>query len=308
MKKILITGATSFIGSALIKKLHNDLKIYAVVRPHSTKINTIKPYNNVNIIECEYSDYNSLSSKIKDEIDCAILLTWDGVRGQKREDKILQEKNYLYNMDAVKECIKMNVSSIITGGSQAEYGIINYEQKVKESALCKPKSQYGMSKLKLYNSCKDICEKNNIRLIEPRFFSLYGPNDNPQTMIIDILKKMINSEKCDLTECRQIWDFLYIDDAIDALECLIFSNTSKGIYNLGSGISKPLKEYVEEMRTLTKTKSVINYGVIPYSRDGIINTNPDVTKLMTEFEWKPRTSFTNGISNIIEDILNDKKS
>ena len=69
-----------------------------------------------------------------------------------------------------------------------------------------------------------------------------------------------------------------------------------------------MKEYVEEMRTLTKTRSVINYGVSPYSRDGRINTNPDVTKLMTEFEWKPRTSFTNGISNIIEDILNDKKS
>lgn len=58
-------------------------------------------------------------------------------------------------------------------------------------------------------------------LLEPRFFSLYGPNDYEGTMIISVLKKMLKDLSCDLTECIQIWDFLYIDDAIDALVILI---------------------------------------------------------------------------------------
>lgn len=57
--------------------------------------------------------------------------------------------------------------------------------------------------------------------MEPRFFSLYGPYDFEGTLVMSTLKKLMGNEPCDLTKCIQQWDFLYIDDAIEALRLFI---------------------------------------------------------------------------------------
>lgn len=78
-------------------------------------------------------------------------------------------------------------------------------------------------------------------MIEPRFYSLYGPKDFGGALINSTLKKMVDNKFCDLTECVQLWDFLYIDDAIDGLTRLIENGVADGVYNFVSGYSAPLK-------------------------------------------------------------------
>lgn len=110
---------------------------------------------------------------------------------------------------------------------------------------------------------------------------------------------MLENKPCELTECIQLWDFLYIDDAIDGLVKLVEDDVPEGIYNFGSGYSAPLKEFIEEMKGITHSESELMYGTIPYPTTGIVNVNPAVGRLLA-LGWKTKTSFADGIRQIIK--------
>lgn len=113
---------------------------------------------------------------------------------------------------------------------------------------------------------------------------------------------MLKDETCNLTLGVQNWDFLYISDAINALLCLAHKPCADGIYNLGSGISKPLKEYVHEIRDILGSKSELNFGAIPYPTTGMVSTEPDISKITEQTGWAPKVPFDKGILEVIKAI------
>lgn len=299
---ILVTGATSMIGLSLCKRLCKDNnQIIAVVRKNSCKLDKLPKTDNIKILECDMQDYSLLSGMYAEEIDSAVLLAWNGTRGVHRNDAELQRSNYEANMAVLQQLMQMNCKNIITAGSQAEYGLWHSTEKLQETAIPSPNTEYGKYKLKFYEEAREICHVNRIRLTEPRFFSLYGPNDFEGTMIISILKKMLSGEICDLTQCIQLWDFLYIDDAIEGLIKLLETQDAFGVYNFGYGEkeSVSLKSYIQKMYELTHSASVLNYGAIPYPETGMVNVNPCVDKLKS-LGWEPKVSFEEGVREVIK--------
>lgn len=299
MKNILITGATSFIGSHLINILLDDYKIFAVVRPDSKKKEILPKNDNLIKVELNMNEYYKLPDKINEDIDTFIHFAWAGTRGNERNNKTIQEENYQYSMMALESAIALGTKTFMTAGSQAEYGPWINDYKQSENVDAKPNTEYGKIKLKFYENANKICSKNNMRFIEPRFFSLYGPGDFEGTMVISILKKMLSGIDCDLTEGIQKWDFLYIDDAVLGLKQLIETENAKGIYNFGYGESHILKEYIQIMYEITKSTSKLNWGVIPYPKTGIVNINPSVDKLKS-IGWVPKINFEEGIKRVIK--------
>lgn len=297
--KIAIIGASSFIGQNLIKYVdRKNWQITAVVRNKKTYQDVFSKYNNVSLVECDMKDYINLG-KLIGYVDCAVYLTWNGTRGETRADSDRQKNNCEKSMIAIKSLVEFGCKKIITAGSQAEYGPWFLNRKLKETDEEKPNTEYGKYKLKFYQDAKAYCEEKDVTLIEPRFFSLYGANDFEGTMIISILKKMLQNESCDLTECKQKWDFLYIDDAIKGLTKLIEKDNIIGVYNFGSGKSYPLKHYVEEMHRITESSSMLIYGKIPYPETGMVNVDPCVDKL-EKLGWKAEVSFEEGIKKVLE--------
>ncbi len=299
MKHIVITGATGFIGYNLINKLLSiPYKITAVLRKNSKNL-FIKTCDNVNVIEATMSEYKNLDRLISEPCDCFFSLAWNGIRGDERNNKDSQKKSYLASLDSLKCAINMGCKTFFTAGSQAEYGLI-YD-KIDETALCHPVTEYGKYKLQFFNEAKSECKRANVKLFEPRFFSLYGPGDFKGTLISSLITKFLNNEECAITECIQMWDFLYISDAINALILLMEGHHDDGIYNIASGDYHPLKYFVELMHMYTKSSSILKYGEIPYDKTGMVSIQPDVTKLMS-IGWKPYVSFKEGIANIINTI------
>lgn len=301
MKKVLITGATSFIGRHLIKNLLNEYQIIAVVRPKSKKASMLPESSNLIKVELDMNEYNRISEKINENIDVFIHLAWAGTRGKERNDINLQEKNYFCSIMALKCAVDLNTKTFISAGSQAEYGLWTKEYKLSEKEISKPNTEYGKFKLKFYNKAIGICKENNIRFIEPRFFSLYGPGDFEGTMVISILKKMLLGMECDLTKGIQKWDFLYINDAVLGIKQLIENRKASGIYNFGYGESHLLKDYIRKMYEITKSTSKLNWGIIPYPKTGIVNIDPCVDKLKS-IGWTPKITFDKGIEKIIKSL------
>lgn len=301
MKKIVITGATSFIGFHLIEKIvKEDVKIYAVVRKGSNKIVNLPKDKKIIIVEADMKDYRSLSEKIRERCDIFYALSWNGTRGKARMNMEKQRENFEYSLDSVKVAHELGCSRFVSAGSQAEYGSI--QGIIKEDIQPLPNTEYGKWKYQFFLDAYRYCRENSIQFIEPRFFSLYGVGDFEGTLIMSILQKMKQDKLCELTECVQKWNFLYIDDAIDAIIKLSYGNHAEGVYNLGSGDTRTLKDFIQEMAEITKTKSELKYGAIPYSNEGVVSIIPDITKLKQEIQFVPQINFRQGIIKILDSL------
>lgn len=301
--KVLITGATSFIGVPLCKGLLKaGHQVVAIVRKGSgVKLREKVDGEGLSCVELGMEEYELLSESINGGVDAVFALAWNGTRGQDRDDYIMQQWNYDRNIVLLHEAQKMGCKKFITAGSQAEYGPWRLERKETELDPSHPNTEYGKFKLAFYEEAKRFCTEHTMTLVEPRFFSIYGPGDYEKTLVISMLKNMLTNQPCDMTECIQTWDFIYIDDVINGLVLLLESDKAEGIYNFGSGYAAPLKEYVEKMYALTESKSQLNYGAVPYPATGMVNTNPCVEKLES-LGWKAQMDFEAGVKYILNSL------
>ena len=224
--KIAIAGASCFIGKRLVQaSINKDWEVVAVVREGSREIPYLSSLPNVSVVQCNMDDYGSLGS-MTGAVDCFVYLTWDGTRGEARNDYERQKHNYECGMAAVRSVLDAGCGRVITAGSQAEYGLNGVV--ITEDMECRPNTQYGIWKLKFFEDAMEMCSMAGVHLKEPRFFSLYGPDDYDKTLIISMIDNMLHNRRCEMTECVQMWDYLYIDDAIAALMLLCEQDCADG--------------------------------------------------------------------------------
>lgn len=296
-RTVVITGASGFIGKALIARMNGDkYNIIAVVRTGSgDKLKGLEQ-KKIRIVESNMEDYSQLMDKIG-VCDIFISLAWNGTRGKTRDDAEKQKKNYLYSMQALYAAAGMGCKIFMSAGSQAEYGNVN--GRISEDTPCHPVTEYGKWKLTFFEDASEYCIKNGIAFKEPRFFSLYGENDIETTMVIDVIKKMLKNESCELTECIQNWDYLYISDAIEGMMNLLELECEDGAYNFGSGDIRKLKGYVLEMYEITHSTSELLFGAVPYPETGMVSIWPNIDKLQ-KMGWNAKVPFALGVQKIID--------
>lgn len=298
MKTILITGATSFIGQNLINILIDEYKIIAVIRANSKKINMLPFHKNLSIIQLNMNEYDKLPQILNiKNLYVFAHLSWGGTRGADRNNEQLQNENYRNSIAALHAAEQLGVKIFMSAGSQAEYG--QHKSVITEETQPNPITAYGKNKLKFYEYSMKFCKEQNIKFLEPRFFSLYGVGDYEGTLIMSMLDKMLKNEPCDLTDCTQKWNFLNIKDAVNAMKILLENKDVKpGAYNFASNDTRELKSFLLEMKAITQSNSKLNFGAIPHNDSGKYGINPDITKLF-ETGWKPEITFESGIKDIL---------
>lgn len=298
--KIAITGANCFIGKRLVEYASKkDCHIVAVVRKGNLQRAELESMKNVSVVELNMEDYEKLGSMLG-TVECFVHLAWNGTRGESRLNELQQKENYEYGMKAIISMVEAGCKRVVTAGSQAEYGINN--SVITEETPCCPNTAYGIYKVKLYEDAYEYCKGRDVSFKEPRYFSLYGPDDYENTLIISSIKKMMQNEPCNFTECMQEWDYLYIDDAIRALYELCIKDCADGAYNFGSGDCRILREFISEIKEILRSDSILNYGIVPYGAAGIVSIHPCIDKLKNELSWEPQVSFSEGIRKIAENM------
>ena len=302
MKKVVITGATSFIGINLIEKwLQESCDIFAIVRPNSKNINRLPKNDKIHVIQREMSEYG----KLVEDIDSANIfyhLAWEGTRAPYRDNKEIQKKNYECALKAFDASVKMGCTFFLGTGSQAEYG--STIGVVDENYPCNPNTEYGKEKLHTYRTLTERAAENNIRFIWTRIFSIYGKYDYSKTLIMSTIDKMKINEPVEMTLCTQLWDYLNVEDAVEAMRLFADSECEDGVYNVASGDYRPLKEFVEVIKDVTGSQSELKFGAIEYGVNGPINLTPDVKKIKKTLNWIPKIDFEEGIKEILNDLEN----
>jgi nucleoside-diphosphate-sugar epimerase len=300
MKSIVLTGATSMIGIALIKQcIQNDIAVLALVRPESSRRKRVPASDLVTILECNLDGLASFNipSKVTLPVDVFYHIGWDTTDKEGRNSCDKQLKNIKYTLDAVSFAQRLGCKRFIGTGSQAEYG--NTSMPLNGSVPANPEIAYGVAKYAAGKFSKIECEKLNLEHIWVRILSVYGVNDNDDTLIKTFIDKCRNNQPMHLSACTHIWDYLYEDDAGQALLSIGKKGINGKIYCLGSELGRPLKEYVEVIKNLINVEYQPDYGKIPYAEKSIQYLCADISELTADTGWKPEISFEEGLKMMI---------
>jgi UDP-glucose 4-epimerase len=293
--KVLITGASGFIGSFLLKQLIKEGKheVAVILRNPSNAWRIHSCLKNVYLIKGSLDDPKSYCSQFSDfKPDVLIHLAWDGV-GSKSRNEIDQWRNASYMLELMEIAISNEINTFIGLGSQAEYGSVN--AVIDENEATKPSTLYGVSKLSACNIGKVMAESSNIRFSWLRLFSSYGPMDQPDWLIPYVINSLLRSESPNLTLAEQVWDFIHVADVASAISLIIEKPKAHGIFNLGSGTALPLKSIIKKIRDLIDPSLLLNFGAIPYREDQVMHLQANIELLTNATGWKPTVDINEGL-------------
>ena len=291
--KLTIAGANSFIGKRMvaIAKDQKDIELTLVIRDGSF----MECPRGAKIIHCDMENYAQLG-QLTGSGDIFIDLPWLGSRGADRQNSELQKFNYDCNMAAMRSMADVGYKVLFSAGSQAEYG--QCHGFITEDTPLNANTEYGKYKVEIFNRTTELAKEYGIRFIEPRYFSLYGEGDYEKTLIMSCIEKMKKGLDVDLNECTQLWDYLYVDDAVEGILKLCRNEFAEGAYNFATGQYRQLKDYVMDIHAALNSKSRVRFGVVEYN--GLyIDLQPVVDKLKKDADWEYKTSFINGIKEIV---------
>jgi len=258
--KILITGGTGFIGSALVRRLiaegYNE--VYVLYRNINNifRIESVK--DRINLIKGDILNPKSyIDQIIKIKPDIVYHLAWYVEPGKYLTS--IENLEYLkYSIDFIKFLFELGVKKTIVIGTCFEYDT-SYGY-LCESTPEKPEHLYSSCKLALKKVVEQLGYIYKIPFIWARIFYLYGPYEHPNRLIPYVVNLLINNKKVELrSHGLQIRDYLHVDDVAQGLICLLKEeNTST--YNIGSGNPVRVRDLVNQIGEILDKKELISFA------------------------------------------------
>ncbi len=278
--KIVVDGATSMLGVALIKKcIEKKYEVLAGV-PVSNFVKIVNEDETLSLADDPYEAYYHFA--------------WNGTSKEQRQDLYAQEKNILMTIKAVEYAHKLHCKYFFGAGSQAEYGIT--KGKISEETPTRPNTYYGICKSSSYLFAKKRCEELGLTCIWPRIFSVYGCNDGKSTMISYAIDSYMKGEIAIFSKADNTWNYLFEDDAAKILLRLYENSANSGIYNIANVQSQVLKGYILDIAEVLGK----NFNFKFSDTISPINLDVDMSKTINATGIKSFVSFKYGIKQILK--------
>lgn len=298
MKKVILTGATGFVGNAVLRELiKNNIYVIAISRSDSPK--NIPDSDLVRYISCDLSEMNSLVNKISDkDIDTFYHFAWNGSAGPARADTNLQLKNAQWTIDSLNVAKELGCNRFVAAGSIMEHETIAaaYTQGNKPGLGY----IYGSGKLVAHTMAVSVAASIGIDLIWAEITNAYGIGELSARMVNTTLRKIIHGENPQFTAGTQNYDFVYIDDVARAFYLIGKNGKPFNDYLIGSSTARPLKEFLLEMKNSVAPNLDFIFGDVPFTGVDLPLEKYDCRKTEEDTGFKASISFAEGTRRTIE--------
>lgn len=303
MKRVIITGATSMIGVALVKAcIANNVEVTAVVRPNSPRLIRLPQSPLIKVVECDLSQIERFPAEEKG-YDVFYHLAWSNTSKELRDDPEKQLENVETCMRAVDLAAYLECKKFIGAGSQAEYGYV--DGKITPKTKVDPVISYGVAKYAAGKLAQKKCERYGMACIWARIFSVYGINDNPNTLIRYALECHIKGIRAKFSAGTQLWNYLFEDDAGQMFYELGEKVHGSGVFCIASADTRPLKQFILELKAQLGEQLECSFAEQNGAK--MVEIEPDISDFIEATGYTPSTSFKQGIQKIIR-VLNISKS
>ena len=285
--KILLTGATGFLGSHLLQTFFENGHQVTILKRSFSDTWRIKEYLN----DISYYDVDSikLDQPFRDHRKIDAIIHTATSYGRKREKATeVFETNLVFPLRLLEIATFFNTTTFFNTATIL-YAYLNY---------------YALSKRQFEDWGKVFANQGKIQFVNIKLEHMYGPGDEPLKFTTWIVQSCLkNIDKIELTPGEQKRDFVYIDDVVDAYALLLKKapdlKDKFQEYGLGSGKAVSIREFTETVKKLTGADTELAFGTKPYRENEIMQSEADITKLL-DLGWEPKCDLITGIKKMIE--------
>ena len=305
--KIVITGASGFIGKHLVDfflEKEADCFLYTISR-HPVDLRA----SNKRVVHIcdDLTDENALCEKLLaagvTRPDVFYHLAWSGVTTREKNNFEIQQRNLDYGMCALSVCNKIGAKLFVNLGTSAEYvacnGLINSRSRPM------PNDIYGAMKIASHYLLEMNANLLHQAYIHTILASTFGEGRLDDNVISYTIKTLLCGDVPDYGSLEQMWDFLYIKDAVYALYLIGKFGKPGETYAIGSGQYRHLSEFIETIRDMIDPSLKLNIGIKKQQYAAIQNSCMDLFNLQRDTPFVPQYTFADGIRRTI-DYFNKK--
>lgn len=297
MKKVVVTGASGFIGKALTKKLlEKKIEVFAIVRD-CKKMDEFKDDPLISIVEADLKGYSNIDeSRLSGDVDVFYHLAWEGTFGAPFKDYKLQMNNSIYSADALDLAIRSKSKKFVMASTVNVLETINYFGKsgIAPRYTC----IYGTAKLASEMICKTIAYQKGIDINVALIANSYGEGDTSKMLPNVLLTNLLQGKSPDLVEGNFLYDWIYIEDIVEGLLAIGEKGLNQKTYYVGHENLLTFREIVENVRDIVNPNVELKLGV--YSDTVNIDYERiDRTSLRKDTGFSPCSDFKESILNTV---------
>ena len=293
--KAIVTGANGFIGSALVNKLLMEGNEVVAI-DISFNYNNFLNNNNIVFIESSLDNLDKILYKIESlKADVMYNFAWKGVNGLLKSDPYTQIDNIKMTINCANIAKKTGCKRFLCAGTISEIVI----KSLPNLRTVPGSMMYGVAKHCTNLILETYCNSIDLPMIWMTFSNIYGPNNKTGNLISYTISELLKGKEAVFGTATQPYDFIYIDDLIEAIYLLGIKNTKYNSYFIGSGSPRILREYLMEIGRILKKENLIKIG--GRDDDGIKYDYSmfDISKLVEDIGVYVKVDFSDGIKSVI---------
>lgn len=302
MTKILLTGATGFVGARTLNALAaKGADVVAVTRgaPGRTA-------PNISWLKADLTQEEDRARLVREARATHLLhLGWRAVYGDVSNSP--ENIDWLgHSLALARHFIEAGGQRIVGCGTCFEY---DWRQGVcvEELTPIAPSTLYGSAKHAYHVALEGFARAGKFSLAWARPFFIYGEDENPTRLVASVAHALLEGRPAETSHGRQIRDYLHIDDVAEGLAALALSDAA-GAYNIASGQAITLKDIIFELANQAGRPDLVRLGARqaqPYEPPIIVG---DTRKTFEAIGWKARIDLKTGVGMTLEGMRARKKA
>jgi len=307
MKKVLITGASGFIGSHTVESaLDRGYSVRVFLRYNSTGyVGNLrflgKKLKEIEIFWGDIRDYTSVLRAVKG-VDYVIHLAAQISVPYSFQNPIdFAMNNVVGTTNILKASVECGISKFVYTSTSEIFG--GSDEPLNEDSLRIPKSPYSASKVGADAMVKSFFYTYDLNTLILRPFNTFGPRQSIRALIPWIIYQGLRSEKVKLGNLEPKRDFTYVKDTVEGILLALEKETEGGDeINLGTGRSFSVMEVVEVVsKVLGKNLKVeVEEKFKRPKKAEVFNLIADNSKAKRVLGWEPKWSFEEGVRETVE--------
>jgi len=295
VKRILVTGASGFIGRSTLPPL---LALGYEVHATSSRSAGERSAQGVQWHRVDLMDRAQVDLLMAKVIPSHLFhLAWYTAPGLYRTsaENLRWVGSSLY---LIEQFLRFGGRRVMVAGTCAEYEWSDGLCRETTTPMS-PKDLYAVSKHALHLMLTSWSEQMKFSLAWGRVFFLYGPSEHPKRLVASVVRSLLNDQPALCTTGDQKRDFLHVDDVANALVAVLDSDV-EGPVNIGSGDAVAIRDIVGFLGRQLGTEDLLRFGAVPTPRGEQPVVVAAVDRLRQEVSWKPRYTLEAGLTDTVE--------
>jgi len=260
--KVLVTGATGFIGNYVVQEIINKGFHVITTSRNREKAKAYEWFSKVQYIAHDLHDHQHNYFKFFHEPNILIHLSWEGLPNY--QDFFHFESNLFSNYFFLKNMIEHGLENCVVAGTCFEYGM--QSGSLHEDMDTKPVTSYGLAKDALRRFLEQLQCKFKFDLKWLRLFYIYGPGQGRSSILSQLERSLENQKEVfNMSGGEQLRDYLPVKKVAEYIVEVAVQDKITGIINCCSGSPVSIRRLVEDYLKQHEQTIELNLGYYPYS-------------------------------------------